>query len=75
MPGKWIGCMHQGQVGKRWSSREKAHRYDRKYKSCNAGGPEYDMPLHAEFATEPMKDYWPCSVQRVRLPSVSMGAR
>jgi len=28
MPNKWIGCIHKGQVGKRWSLREKAHRED-----------------------------------------------
>jgi len=75
MPGKWIGCIDQGQVGKRWSPREKAHRYDSEYKSYNAGEPEYEMPLHGEFSTEPTKEDWPCSVQRVRLPLVSMGAR
>jgi len=55
MPSKWIGCIHKGQVGKRWSPREKAHRYDPKDKSCNARGLEYDMRPHAKFLTEPTK--------------------
>jgi len=63
MPSKWIGRIHKGQVGKRWSSREKAHRYDLEDKSYNAGRPE------------PTKEEWPSSVQRVRLPSVSTEAR
>jgi len=63
MPSKWIRCIHKGQVGKRWSPREKAHRYDPEDKSCNAGRLEYDMPLHGEFWTEPTKEHWPSSVQ------------
>jgi len=56
MPSKWIGCIHRGQVGKGWSLREKAYRYDPEYKSCNAGRPEYNMQLHVEFSTEPTKE-------------------
>jgi len=75
MPSKWIGCIHKGQVGKRWSPREKAYRYDPEDKSCNAGRPEYNMQLQVEFSTEPTKEDWPSSVQRVRLPSTSTRAR
>jgi len=75
MPSKWIWCIHKGQVGKRWSPREEAHRYDPEDKSCNAGRPEYDMQSRVEFSTEPTKEEWPSSVQRVRLPSMSTGAR
>jgi len=75
MPSKWIRCIHKGQVGKRWSPREKTHRYGREDKSCNAGRPEYDMRLHDECSMEPTKEDWPSSVQRVTLPLVSTGAR
>jgi len=75
MPSKWIGCIHSGQVGKRWSPREEADRYDHEDKSCNAGRPEYDMPSHVEFSTQPTSKEWPSSIQRVRLPSMSTGAR
>ena len=75
MPSKWIGCIYKGQVGKRWSPREKAHRYDPVDKSCNAGRPECDMKVPVECLTEPNKQDWPSSVQRVRLHSVSTGAR
>jgi len=75
MPSKWIGCIHRGEVGKRWSPREEAHRYDPEDKSYNAGRPEYDMQSGVEFSTEPTHEEWPSSVQRVRLTSVSMGAR
>ena len=49
MPSKWIGCIHKGQVGKRWSPREEAHRYDPEHKSCNARRPEYDMQSRVEI--------------------------
>jgi len=75
MPGKWIGCIHRGQVGKRWSPREKAYRYDPEDTWYNARRPEYNMQLQVEFSTEPTKEDWPSSVQRVRLPSVSTRAR
>jgi len=75
MPSKWIRYIHKEQVGVRWSPRKKANRYDPEDKSCNAGRTEYDMRSHAKFSTEPTKEDWPSSVQRVRLPSVSMGAR
>ena len=75
MPTKWIGCIHRGQVGKRSSSKEKAYRYDLEDKSCNAGRPEYNMQSDVEFWTEPTNEEWPSSVQRVRLPSTSTGAR
>jgi len=75
MPSNWIGCIHKGQAGTRWSPREKTHRYDPKEESCNARRLEYDMRLHDEFSTEPTKEDWPSSVQRVRLPSVSPRAR
>jgi len=75
MPGKWIGCIHRGQVGKRWSPREQAYRYDPEDKSYNAGRPEYNMQLQVEFSTETTKQDWPSSVQRVRLPSTNTGAR
>jgi len=75
MPSKWIGCIHRGQVGKRWSQRENTYRYDPEGKSCNAGRPAYDMQLHAPFLTEPTKADWSSSVQRVGLPSTSTGAR
>jgi len=75
MPSKSIGCIHRGQVCKRWSLREKAHRYNPENKSCNAGRPEYNMQLHVEFSTEPTKEESPSSVQRVRLPSLSTGAK
>ena len=75
MPSKWIGCIHRGLVGKRWSPRENAYRYDPEDKSCNAGRPEYNMQLRVEFSTEPTKEDWPSSVQLVRLPSVSTRVR
>ena len=75
MPSKWIGCIHRGQVGKGWSPREKTYWCDPKDKSCNHGRPEYNMQLHVEFSTEPTNEDWPSSVQRVRLPLVSTGAR
>jgi len=75
MPSKWIGSMHRGHVGKRWSPRENAYSYDLEAKSCNAARPEYDMQLQVDFSMEPRKEHWPSSVQRVRLPSVSMRAR
>ena len=75
MPSKWIGCINRGQVGKRWSPRGEAHMYDPEDKSCNAGRQEYDMLSRVEFSTEPTSEEWPCSVQQVRLPSVSTGAR
>jgi len=75
MPSNWIGCIHRGQVGKRWSPRENANGYDPEDKSCNARRPEYDMQLQVEFSTKPTKEDWPSSVQRVRLPSVSRTAR
>ena len=75
MPSKWIGSIRKGQVGKRWSAREKAYRYEPEDKSCNAGRPEYNMQLQVAFSTEPTKEDWPSSVQRVRLPSTSMSGR
>jgi len=75
MPSKWIRCIHKGQVGRRWSLREKTHRLIPEGKSCNAGKLQYDMGLHAEFSTGPTKEHWPSSVQRVRLPLLSTGAR
>jgi len=75
MPSKWIGGIHRGPVGKGWSPREEAHRYDPEDKSCNAGRPEYDMRLHVKFSTEPTKEDRPSSVQRVRLPLMSTRAR
>jgi len=75
MPSTWIGCIHRGQVGKRWSPREKAYRYDPEDKSYNAGRQEYNMQLQVEFSTEPTKGDWPSSVQRVKLPSVSTRVR
>jgi len=75
MPSKWIGCIYKGRVGERWSPREKTHRYDPKDKSYNAGRPEYDMRLHAEFLTEPTKEDWLSSVQRVSLSLMSTRAR
>jgi len=61
MPSKWIGCIHKGQVGKRWSQREKTYRYNPEDKSCNSGRAEYDIRMDAEFATEPTKQDWPSS--------------
>jgi len=75
MPSKWIGCIHKGHVGKRWSPREKAHRYDPEDKSCNTGRPESNMRLQVKFSTDPTKDDWPSSVQGVRLPSVNTKER
>jgi len=75
MPSKWIGCIHRGQVGKIWSPRGKAYRYDPEDKSYNAGRPDNNMQSRVEFSTEPTNEEWPSSVQRVGLPSVSMGAR
>jgi len=75
MPSKWIGCNHRGQVGKTWSPREEAHRYDPQDKSCNTGRPEYDMQSHGEFSMEPTNKELPFSVQRVRLPPMSTGPR
>ena len=75
MPSKWIGCIHRGQVGKRWGLREKAYRYDPEGKSCNAGRPAYNMQLQVEFSTEPTKEDWPSSVRRVRLLSTDMRTR
>ena len=74
MPSNWIRCIHKGQVGKRWSSGEKTYRYHPEDKSCNGARPEYDMRLHAEFSTEPTKEHWPSSVQRVKLALVHTGA-
>jgi len=65
MPSKWIGCIHRGPVGKRWSPRDNANRCDPEDKLCNAGRPEYEMQLYTEFSTEPTKEEWPSSVQRV----------
>jgi len=62
MPSKWIVCIHKGQVGKRCSPREKAHRYDPEDKSCNAGRPEYNIRSLVEFSMEPTKEDWPSSV-------------
>jgi len=56
MPSKWIRWIHKGQVGKRWSPREKAHRYDPENKSCNAGRAEFNMGSNAEFSMEPTKE-------------------
>ena len=56
MPSKWIGCPHIGQVGKRCSPSEEAHRYDSQDKSCNAGRPEYDLQSRVEFSTEPTNE-------------------
>jgi len=75
MPSEWIGCIYKGQVGKRWSPRKEAHRYDPEDKSCNAGRPEYDMQSGVEFSTEPTHEECPSSVQLVRLPSMSTGSR
>jgi len=75
MPSKWIWCHHGGQVGKRWSQKEKSCRYDPEDKSCNAERPEYDMQLHAKSLKEPTKEDWPSSVQRVKLFSTSTRAR
>ena len=49
MPSKWIGRIHRGEVGKRWSPREKAYVYDPEDKSCNAARPEQKMQLQVEF--------------------------
>jgi len=53
MPSEWIGGIHRGQVGKRWSPREETQRYNPEDQSCNAGRPEYDMQSHIEFSMEP----------------------
>ena len=74
MPSKWIGCHQRGQVGKRWSPREKTYRYDPEETSCNAGTSEYNMQWQVEFSSEPTKEDWRSSVQRVRLPSTSTRA-
>jgi len=70
---KLIGCIHKGQVGKRWSPREKAHRYGPEGKSCNALRSHNDMRLQAEFLPEPTKEDWPFSVQCVRAPLRTTG--
>jgi len=70
MPSNWIRCIHKGPVGKRWSPRENAYRYNAEDMSCNAGIPEYDNRVHVEFSMEPTKEDWLSSVQRVRLPLV-----
>jgi len=75
MPSKCIGCIHKGQVGKRWSLRKKAYRRNPKDKSCNAGRPEYNMQLQAVLSTKPTKEDWPSSVRRVRLHTKRMRAR
>jgi len=75
MPSKWIGGIHKGQVGKRWSQREKTYRYNPEDKSCNSGRAEYDIRMDAEFATAPTKQDWPSSFSLVSLPSVSTRAR
>jgi len=75
MPSKWMGCIHKGQVGKRWSPRKEAYRRDHEDKSCNAGRPEYNIQLQAVFTTELTKEDWLSSVQRVRLPTKSTRAR
>jgi len=74
MPSKWIGCIHKGQVGTRWSPRENPYRYDPEEKSCNAGRPKYNMQLQVEFSTEATREDWPSSVHRVRLPSTNTRA-
>ena len=75
MSSTWIGCNHRGQVGKTWSPRENAYRYDPEDKSCNAGRPEYNLQLRVEFATEPTKEDLPSCVQRVRLLLTNTRAR
>ena len=62
MSSKWIGCIHGGQVGQRWSLREKAYTFDPEGKSCNAGRPEYNMQWRVEFSTEPTNEEWPSPV-------------
>jgi len=74
IPSKWIGYIHKGQVGKRLSPRDKAHRYDPEDKLWNAGRQEYKMQLDVEFGTEPTKEDWTSSFQRVRLSWESTGA-
>jgi len=49
MPSNWIGSIHRGQFGKRWSLRENAYWYDPEGQSCNAGRPEYDMQSLVEI--------------------------
>jgi len=75
MLSKWIGCIHKGRVGKRWSQREKTYMSDPEDKSCNAERPEDDMRSHAKFCTEPTRGDWPSSVQQVRLRSATARAR
>jgi len=62
MSGKRIGCIYKGQVGERWSPREKARRCDPEDKSCKAGRREYNMRSDAEFSTEPTKEERPSAV-------------
>ena len=75
MSSKWIGGVHKGQVGTRWSPSGKTHTYNPEDRSSNAERQESDMRLHVEFSTEPTKGDWPSSVQGVRLLTVSTGAR
>jgi len=75
MLSKWIGCIHKGQVGTRWSPRAKPYMSDPEDKSGNAEKPEDDMWSHVKFSTEPIRGDWPASVQRVRLPLATTGAR
>ena len=75
MPSKWIGRIRKAQVGKRWSSREKAHRYNPENMSYHAGSPEYDMRVHVEFSTKPTNEDLPSCVRPPSLPLVSTGAR
>jgi len=74
MLSKWIGCIHKGQVGKRQSLREQAHRHNPENQSCNAGRREYTMRVPVEFRTELTEEDWPSSVQRGKLLSVSTKA-
>jgi len=46
MSSKWIGCLHKGWVGTRWSPSEKPYISDPEDKSCNAERPEDDMWSH-----------------------------
>ena len=68
MPSKWIGGIHKGQVGKRWSPRGKNHRVDPEDKSYDAGKQEWSMQSHKWLSTEPTKEDGPSSVQRISSP-------
>jgi len=63
MLSEWIGRIHKGQVGKSWSPREKAHKYDSENKLCNAVNQNPTCGCMSKFSTEPTTEDWSSSIQ------------